>query len=129
MAKFVEMDESNTLKDQMESQVAGPVILINKFNVKSDKVEQFLKAWEEDATQFKNQAGFISAQLHKGIGKSTVFINYAVWEQMDHYKEAVNKILFSSEPQSRLLKYDDDSLVISPHLFKKVAVPGICDVE
>jgi quinol monooxygenase YgiN len=129
MAKFVEMDESNTLKDQMESQVAGPVILINKFNVKSDKVEQFLKPWEEDATQFKNQAGFISAQLHKGIGKSTVFINYAVWEQMDHYKEAVNKILFSSEPQSRLLKYDDDSLVISPHLFKKVAVPGICDVE
>lgn len=42
MAKFVEMDESNTLKDQMESQVTGPVILINKFNVESDEVEQFL---------------------------------------------------------------------------------------
>jgi len=48
---------------------------------------------------------------------------------MERYKEAVNKILFSSKPQSRLLKYDDDSLVISPHLFKKVAVPGICGVE
>ena len=63
MAKFVEMDESNTLKDQMESQVTGAVILINKFNVESDEVEQFLKAWEEDAIQFKNQDGFISAQL------------------------------------------------------------------
>ena len=86
MAKFVEMDESNTLKDQLESQVTGAVILINKFNVESDEVEQFLKAWEEDAIQFKNQAGFISAQLHKGIGRSTVFINYAVWESLKHFK-------------------------------------------
>jgi len=45
---------------------------------------------------------------------------------MEIYKEAVNKILFNSEPQSRLLKYDDDTLVISPHLFKKIAIPGIC---
>jgi hypothetical protein len=48
---------------------------------------------------------------------------------MEHYKQAVNKILFSSEPQSRLLKYDDNSLEISPHLFKKVAVPGICGAD
>jgi hypothetical protein len=45
---------------------------------------------------------------------------------MEREKEAVNKLLFTSEPQSRLLKYDDNTLVISPHLFKKVAVPGIC---
>ena len=124
MAKFVEMDESSTLKDQMESQVAGPVILINKFNVKSDEVEQFLKVWEEDATQFKNQAGFISAQLHKGIGKSTVFVNYAVWESLKHFKNAVDKVL-GPDPQSLLNKYPK-SLVVSPHLFKKVSVPGIC---
>jgi quinol monooxygenase YgiN len=124
MAKFVEMDESSTLKDQMEGQVAGPVILINKFNVKSDEVEQFLKVWEEDATQFKNQAGFISAQLHKGIGKSTVFVNYAVWESLKHFKNAVDKVM-GPDPQSLLNKYPK-SLVVSPHLFKKVSVPGIC---
>jgi quinol monooxygenase YgiN len=124
MAKFVEMDESNTLKDQMESQVTGPVILINKFNVKSDEVEQFLKVWEEDATHFKNQAGFISAQLHKGIGKSTVFVNYAVWESLKHFKNAVDKVL-GPDPQSLLNKYPKN-LVVSPHLFKKVSVPGIC---
>ena len=33
MAKFVEMDEKVTLKDQMQEEVSGPVILINKFNV------------------------------------------------------------------------------------------------
>jgi quinol monooxygenase YgiN len=126
MAKFVEMDDRMKFKDQIEEKIIGSVILINKFNVEPNKVEQFLKDWEEDATNFKQQPGFISTQLHRGIGKSSVFINYAVWESMEHYKKAVNKILFSPESQSPLLKYDDDSLVISPHLFKKVAVPGIC---
>jgi heme-degrading monooxygenase HmoA len=104
----------------------GSVMLINKFNVAQGKVEQFLKDWGEDATNFKQQPGFISAQLHKGIGKSSVFINYAVWESMEHYKKAINKMLFRSKSRSPLLKYDDESLVLSPHLFKKIAIPGIC---
>jgi heme-degrading monooxygenase HmoA len=126
MAKFVEIDERVKFKDQIEEKVMGSVILINKFNVAQGKVEQFLKDWGEDATNFKQQPGFISTQLHKGIGKSSVFINYAVWESMEHYKKAINKILFRSKSQSPLLKYDDESLVLSPHLFKKIAVPGIC---
>jgi heme-degrading monooxygenase HmoA len=126
MAKFVEMDDKVKFKDQIEEKIMGSVILINKFNVAQGKVEQFLKDWGEDATNFKQQPGFISAQLHKGIGKSSVFINYAVWESMEHYKKAINKMLFKSKSRSPLLKYDDESLVISPHLFKKIAVPGIC---
>ena len=124
MAKLIEMDENVTLKDQMENQAAGAVVLINKFNVDSDDVEQFLKAWKEDATKFKNQTGFISAQLHKGIGKSTVFVNYAVWESLQHFKNAVDNVI-GPDFQSQLSKYPK-SLVVSPHLFKKVAVRGIC---
>jgi hypothetical protein len=45
MAKFVEMDRKVTFKDQIEEKIDGQVILINKFNVKPDKVEQFLKDW------------------------------------------------------------------------------------
>jgi quinol monooxygenase YgiN len=126
MTKFVEMDKKIKFKDQIEEKIGGSVILINKFNVEPDKIKQFLSDWAEDATNFKQQPRFISTQLHEGIGKSSVFINYAVWESIDRYKEAVNKILFSSEGQSSLLKYDDDSLAVSPHLFKKVHVPGIC---
>jgi heme-degrading monooxygenase HmoA len=127
MAKFVEMDYRMKFKDQIEEKIIGSVILINKFNVEPNKVEQFLNDWGDDAINFKQQPGFISAQLHKGIGQSSVFINYAVWESMEHYKQAINKMLFTPESQSPLLKYDDDSVVISPHLFKKVAVPGICE--
>ncbi|HZA70048.1 MAG TPA: antibiotic biosynthesis monooxygenase family protein [Nitrososphaeraceae archaeon] len=124
MAKLIEMDEKATLKDQMENEAAGPVVLINKFNVDSDEVEQFLEAWKEDATKFKDQSGFISAQLHKGIGKSRVFVNYAVWESLDHFKNAVDNVI-GPDFQSQLSKYPK-SLVVSPHLFKKVAVQGIC---
>ena len=128
MAKFVEMDDSVKFKEQIgEKGIEGSVILINKFNVDLDKIEQFLKDWAEDANRFKQQPGFISTQLHKGIGKSSVFINYAVWKSIEYYKEAINKIIFNPESQSGLLKYDDDSLVIPPHLFKKIAVPGICE--
>ena len=96
MAKFVEMDERVKFKEQIEEkEIDGQVILKNKFNVDPDKTEQFVKDWGEDAINFKKQSGFISAQLHKGIGKSNVFINYAIWESLEHYKEAINKLLIT----------------------------------
>ena len=120
------MDERVKFKDQIEEKIDGSVIVIVKFNVEPDKVEQFVKDQGKDAVNFKQQPGFISVQLHKGIGKSSVFIIYAVWKSIEHYKEAVNKRLFSSEPPSPIMKYDD-TLIMSPHLFKKIAVPGICE--
>lgn len=120
MIKFIEMDEKVTLSDQMEEN-AGPVILINKFNVKSEDVDQLIKAWAADAAYFKQQPGFISAQLHRGIAGSCVFVNYAVWESTQLFKNAANKPEF----KSKLGEYPD-SATASPHLFKKVAVPGIC---
>jgi heme-degrading monooxygenase HmoA len=126
MTKIPEWDDRVKFKEQIEEKgIDGHVVLINKFIVEPDKAEQFLKDWTEDAKGFKQQPGFISTQMHKGIGRSSVFLNYAVWESLDHYKEAVNKRLFSSEPLSPLMKYDD-TLIMSPHLFKKIAVHGIC---
>jgi quinol monooxygenase YgiN len=120
MARFVEMDELVTISEQMEEDI-GPVIFINKFNVNPVDVDEFLKRWAADATAFKQQPGFISAQLHRGIAGSGTFINYAVWESTTHLKRAVNNV----GVQARLSEYPA-SIVISPHIFKKVAVPGIC---
>jgi heme-degrading monooxygenase HmoA len=120
MIKLVEMDEKVTLSEQIERKT-GPVILINKFNVKPEDTAQLLKAWRADASYFKQQPGFISAQLHRGIGGSCVFINYAVWESTELFKQAFS----NPEFKSKLSAYPD-STVTSPHLFEKVAVPGIC---
>jgi len=43
---------------------------------------------------------------------------------LNHYKNAVDNVI-GPDFQSQLSKYPK-SLVVSPHLFKKVAVPGIC---
>jgi heme-degrading monooxygenase HmoA len=90
MAKFVEMDEQVTLPKQ-EDDVGGSVILINNFTVKAEDVDQFLKAWTDDATIFEQQPGFISTQLHGGIAGSGTFINYAVWESVTAYKKATSR--------------------------------------
>ena len=120
MAKFIETDEHVRLSEQLEENI-GPIVLINKFNVKPEEADQFVKAWEKDATFFKSQPRLISAQLHRGIGGSGVFVNYAVWESTALFKKALNKINLQE-----LLSVYPASTVASPHLFKKVAVLGIC---
>jgi len=120
MPKLIEMDERVTLRKQMEENVS-PVILINSFNVKPEDVDQLLNAWAEDAAWMKQQPGYISAQLHRGIGGSGVFINYAVWESVEDFKRAFG----NPEFQSKLGHYPSEASV-SPHLFQKVAVPRIC---
>jgi heme-degrading monooxygenase HmoA len=74
----------------------GPVILINTFTVNADEVGQLLKAWAADAAWMKQQPGFISTQLHRGIGGSCVFLNYAVWESSEHFKRAFTHPEFRS---------------------------------
>jgi Antibiotic biosynthesis monooxygenase len=121
MTRFVDMDERVGIFAQMEEDV-GPVILINKFSVNPEEVDKFMKGWTTEAERFKKQPGFISTQLYKGIGGSGTFVNYAVWESAAHFKKAVSIVM---DPEDRMSAYPP-STVASPHLFKKVAVPGIC---
>ena len=120
MVKIVEMDETITLDKQLEENIDS-IILINRINLDPEDVNQFLKAWASDAEIMKQQPGFISTQLHRGVAESSTFINYAVWESTSQFKRALN----NSQFQAKLSDYPA-STVVSPHLFKKVAVPGIC---
>ena len=114
------MDENVTLKDQLEENVSA-VILLNKFTVSHGDVDQFLKVFSATTEFFKKQSGFISAQLHQGIGGSNTFFNYVVWESAEHFKRAFNNPEFRSSMADTL-----PNTIMSPHLFKKVAMPGIC---
>ena len=120
MVTFEEMDKNVTIFAQMEAGTA-PVILINTFTVAPQDVEQLLTAWTADAGWMRQQPGYIWTQLHRGVGGSCVFLNYAVWESMPDFKRAFNHPEF----RARLGNYPE-STVASPHLFEKVAVPRIC---
>ena len=120
MPKFIEMDPSVTLADQLAEE-GGPVVLINTFVVPPSDTDRLLAAWAEDAAIMKRQPGFISAQLHRGIAGSGVFLNHAVWETVAHFRAA----FANPEFRARLGDYPE-SATVSPHLFRPVAVPGIC---
>jgi heme-degrading monooxygenase HmoA len=120
MPQLVEMDRHVSLFEQMEEQVSS-VILINTFTVEPEEADQLQEAWASDTAFMKQQPGFISTQLHRGIGGSSVFVNYAVWESVEHFKRAFS----NPEFQAKMQDYPP-SAAASPHLVKKVAVPGIC---
>ena len=58
----------------------GPVVLVNVFTLDAEDEQSFLKTWQDDAAFMKRQPGFISTQLHRAVGDSPTYLNYAVWE-------------------------------------------------
>ena len=105
---------------QLDADVS-PVVLVNIFTVDTKDADQLVKAWEHDANWMKSQPGYISTQLHQGIAGSAMFLNYAVWESVAHFRAAFTHPDF----RSRLKDYPA-STVVKPHLFSKVAVPNLC---
>ena len=116
----IEMDDRVGLADQLAREV-GPVILVNTFRVAAEDVDRLLEAWTADASYLETKPGFISTQLHRGIAGSCVYLNCAVWESVEAFPTAFGDPAF----QATFARYPD-STVASPHLFQKVAVPGIC---
>ncbi|GGD61947.1 heme-degrading monooxygenase HmoA [Rhizobium sp. BK226] len=100
---------------------ASAIVLINLFTLDKADEQAFLEAWQADAAFMKRQPGFISTQLHRAIGESPAYLNYAVWESTADFRAAFSHPEF----RAKLSSYPS-SAVASPHLFQKVAVPGIC---
>ena len=100
---------------------ATPVVLVNLVTLDKADEPRFLEAWQNDAAFMKRQPGFISTQLHRAVGDSSANVNYAVWESTAHYRTAFTHPEFKAS----LAAYRS-SVVAIPHLFQKVAVPGIC---
>ena len=120
MSGFENLDAVVTLADQMQSN-EGPIVLINLFTVDPDDEEALLKAWAHDADFMKAQPGYISTQLHKGIAGSSTFINYAIWQDVERFRNAFTHPEF----HRRIADYPP-SAVAKPHLFKKLAVANHC---
>jgi heme-degrading monooxygenase HmoA len=120
MLQLKPLDENVPIFLQLAADVS-PVVLVNVFQVAADDVAALLKAWEADANWMKQQPGYISTQLHRGIGGSTVFLNYALWESVAHFRAAFNHPDFK-----RALDHYPSSAVASPHLFSRLTVPNLC---
>ncbi|MGO8066874.1 antibiotic biosynthesis monooxygenase [Rhizobium leguminosarum] len=100
---------------------ASAIVLINLFTLDKADEQAFLDAWQADAAFMKRQHGFISTQMHRAVGESPAYLNYAVWESTADFRAAFSHPEF----RAKLSAYPS-SADASPHLFQKVAVPGIC---
>ena len=120
MSLFRPLDPAFPIERQLEVE-ATPVVLVNVFTLVGADEQTFLQAWQDAALFMKRQPGFISSQLHRAIGESRTYLNYAVWESTAAFRAAFTHPEFRAK-----LSHYSSSAVASPHLFQKVAVSGIC---
>ncbi|MBX4909847.1 antibiotic biosynthesis monooxygenase [Rhizobium bangladeshense] len=120
MSRIRPMDPAFPIERQIGID-AFPVVLVNLFTLDKADEKAFLENWQDDATFMKKQPGFISTQLHRALGENPTYLNYAVWESNEHFREAFTHPEF----RAKISAYPS-SAIASPHLFQKVAVPGIC---
>ena len=121
MLKHVELDPTRKLEEQFSDRSGHPTVLVNTFSVDPKDHAAFKRAWAEDAAFFKRQPGYISAQLHQGIEGSSMFLNYAVFENTAAFAATTRQAEFGP-----LRATYPDSAIARPHLYRRVHVPLIC---
>lgn len=114
------LDPAFSIEQQLQG-TATPVVLLNLFTVAEADIPALMMAWEKDAAWMKLQPGFLSTQLHRAVGGSHMFMNYAVWESVERFRAA-----FTHPEFVNALGAYPSSAVAQPHLFAKVAVPNLC---
>ena len=120
MVNMKPLDPNFPIQQQMSID-AGPVVLINIFTVDPRDQDALVQAWRSDALWMKQQPGYISTQLHKAIGSSNMYLNYAIWDSVADFRAAFSNPEFQQE-----LSHYPSSAVTAPHLFKKIAVQNCC---
>lgn len=120
MVKVKPLDPEFPIQQQLAHD-ASPVVLVNVFTVDAVDQEALVEAWRNDALWMKKQPGYISTQLHKAVGESSTFLNYAVWDSVADFRNA-----FSNPEFQNALSHYPSSAVTAPHLFEKIAVANCC---
>jgi len=120
MVNFKPLDPEFPI-DQQLGVKTGPVVLVNLFTVDAADQDALVAAWREDALWMKTQPGYISTQLHKAIGESCMYLNYAIWDSVADFRAA-----FSNPEFQQALSHYPSSAVTAPHLSEKIAVPNCC---
>ena len=120
MVQLQPLDANVPISQQINIDLS-PVVVVNIFQVTEGDIPALLSAWEKDANWMKQQPGFISTQMHRGIAGSTLFMNYAVWESVAHFRAA-----FQHPEFKKSMERYPSSTVASPHLFARLTVPNLC---
>lgn len=87
MRQFKPMDPACPIQQQIAID-AQPVVLVDVFTLAAADEADFLAVWKDDAAFMKRQPGFISTQLHRALGDSPTYLNYAIRESTAAFRAA-----------------------------------------
>jgi len=118
--KIIDFDDRVTFKQQLEHNI-GPVVLMSTFLAPPDQVDNFLEGFRRQFAIMRKQPGLISAQLHRGIAGSNLFMNYIIWESVDAFRHGYELPEFQAQ-----MKQYPPGTVVSANFFQRVAVSGMC---
>jgi quinol monooxygenase YgiN len=79
-----------------QPQQTASVTLVNRFEVASDSVTDFLDRWQAIGRYMKQQPGFITAQLQKDVTGSSEWIMSEQWNSIADYRHAVSTSEFKT---------------------------------
>jgi heme-degrading monooxygenase HmoA len=114
------LDPETSFEDQLAADT-GPVVVVTTFLVPEGRMDEVVRNWQRDGDVMKGAPGYISAQLHRGVGASNLLMNVAVWESTAALAAAFADPAFQGEGR----RYPAGVRVL-PHVYRKVAVPGVC---
>ena len=118
--QFQELEPRATIESQL-SDTGGQVVLLNVFTMEAEDSASFLRAWSAESEFFRKQPGYISTQLHQGVGGTTMYVNYAVWESPAAFAAA-----FHNPEFKETARQFPASVTALPHLIRKIGVSGYC---
>lgn len=115
---------SITCRKFVEAASLGAVfgsVLMSTFLVAPEDIDDFLTGFKKQFAIMRKQPGLISAQLHRGVAGSCLFMNYVVWESVADFKRGYQLPEFQAQ-----LKSYPASTVVTVNFFQRVAIEGMC---
>jgi heme-degrading monooxygenase HmoA len=102
-----------------ETHDAGPITLINVFEIRHDDVELFVQEWQERAQFLGRQPGFRSLRLHRALTPDSRFqlVNVAEWDSAEALNAATAQDFFQ---QSTHRSMQDFAVAAHPALYRIV---------
>jgi heme-degrading monooxygenase HmoA len=72
--------DGTSFTEQLRAAPSGQVVMLNTFLVPDGDEDAFRQGWDRVAQVLRRQPGFVSATLHRPVGDSGLWVNYAIWD-------------------------------------------------
>jgi heme-degrading monooxygenase HmoA len=104
---------------------AGPITVVNVFEVERDKLEAFLEEWRQRAQFMSKQPGFRSFRLLRALSPDSRFplVNVAEWDTVDALRVAAAQPAFQDSTRHSV---EEHGVAAHPGIYRvavEVAAP------